>query len=517
MTAASVFRRFERASRAVLAAALVAAWVAVVYRAEAAADQPVPEPAPAPAPEPPAPVPLGRVMPLGDSITQGLPEGGYRPLLSRALAELGRPADFVGTLVGGPPGFADAEHEGHGRFRIDQLRAGVPAWMAATSPDVVLLLAGTNDLLGRFDPAGAPARMNALLDTIALARPSAAVLVGSIPPMAEEACHCDGAVDAYNSAVRDLVGQRRQAGYPVSFVEMGDVGLSDLADGLHPNERGSAKIAAAWAGALKDLPSGPPAAGPVPVVPSRGYWVAGADGGVFAVAGAPFFGSASGLRLNRPVVGMAPTPTGKGYWLAGADGAVFAFGDARFHGSATTMRLNKPIVAIAGMPTGRGYWLVASDGGIFAFGDARFFGSTGGMALNRPIVAAAATPSGGGYWLVASDGGVFAFGDARFAGSAAAFPLRSPVVAMTPTPTGAGYWFVAADGGVFAFGDAGFRGSLAGVVTAPVAGVAADPAGRGYVVATAAGDVRGFGGLPAQVAPALPLRVPVAGVAAVAC
>ena len=512
-------QRAGATARAVLAAVLVAAWVAVVYRAEAAADQPVPKPAsvPAPAPERPAPVPLGRVMPLGDSITQGLPEGGYRPLLADALVERGRPADFVGTLVGGPPGFADAEHEGHGRFRIDQLRAGVPGWMAATSPDVVLLMAGTNDLLGRFDPAGAPARMDALLDTIALVRPRAAVLVASIPPMAEEACHCDGAVEAYNSALRDLVGQRRGAGYPVSFVDMGDVGLADLADGLHPNERGSAKIAAGWARALEDLPPGTPPAGPTPVMPNRGYWVTGGDGGVFAVAGAPFFGSAAGLRLNRPVVGMAPTPTGKGYWLAGADGAVFAFGDARFHGSATGLRLNKPIVAIAGMPTGRGYWLVASDGGIFAYGDARFFGSTGGIALNRPIVAAGATSSGGGYWLVASDGGVFAFGDARFVGSAASLPLRSPVVGMAPTPTGAGYWFVAADGGVFAFGDAAFRGSLAGVAPAAVTGIAADPAGRGYVLATAAGEVRGFGGLPAQVAPALPARVPAAGVAAVAC
>ena len=38
-------------------------------------------------------------------------------------------------------------------------------------------------------------------------------------------------------------------------------------------------------------------------------------------------------KLNAPIVGMAATPTGKGYWLVGADGGVFAYGDAEFHGS----------------------------------------------------------------------------------------------------------------------------------------------------------------------------------------
>lgn len=33
-------------------------------------------------------------------------------------------------------------------------------------------------------------------------------------------------------------------------------------------------------------------------------------------------------NVNAPIVGMAATPTGKGYWLVGADGGVFAFGDA---------------------------------------------------------------------------------------------------------------------------------------------------------------------------------------------
>ncbi len=74
-------------------------------------------------------------------------------------------------------------------------------------------------------------------------------------------------------------------------------------------------------------------------------WLVGIDGGVFApevlttqalVSPSPFFGSLPGLGIVpvAPIVGIAATPDGDGYWLVGADGGVFAFGDAHFFGSA---------------------------------------------------------------------------------------------------------------------------------------------------------------------------------------
>jgi hypothetical protein len=159
---------------------------------------------------------------------------------------------------------------------------------------------------------------------------------------------------------------------------------------------------------------------PVAGVASAGYGalVAAADGGVFALCGAPFFGSMGGKPLNRPVVGIAATPDGKGYWLVASDGGVFSFGDAGFYGSMAGRLLNQPVVGIAATPDGRGYWLVASDGGVFSFGDAGFYGSMAGRPLNQPMVAIAANPDGSGYWIAARDGGLFAFGDAPFRGSA---------------------------------------------------------------------------------------------------
>ncbi len=168
----------------------------------------------------------------------------------------------------------------------------------------------------------------------------------------------------------------------------------------------------------------------------RGAWLAGADGGVFAMAGAPFLGSMGGSHLDGPIVGIAATPDGGGYWEVSSDGGVFAFGDAGFEGSMGGRSLDAPVVGMASTADGRGYWLVASDGGVFAFGDAAFDGSMGGSALAAPMSGIAADPDGPGYWMVASDGGVFAFGDAPFLGSAASDVLDAPVVGIAAMPAG---------------------------------------------------------------------------------
>ena len=224
---------------------------------------------------------------------------------------------------------------------------------------------------------------------------------------------------------------------------------------------------------------------------AAGTYLAGADGGVFTVGSAPFFGSMGGRRLNRPIVDIAATPSGRGYWMVASDGGIFNFGDAPFLGSMGNRWLNRPIVGIAPTPSGRGYWLVASDGGIFSFGDAPFLGSLGSVRLNSPIVALAAAPGGNGYWMVAADGGIFAFGGARFAGSAAGRRLAAPVAHMASTPSGNGYWLAGADGGVFSFGDAPFFGAPVNAGQGNVVAIVAVPGS--YRLVTESGAVLGPG------------------------
>jgi hypothetical protein len=167
------------------------------------------------------------------------------------------------------------------------------------------------------------------------------------------------------------------------------------------------------------------------------YLEAGSDGSVIYQGGTlATYAAGSSFSHNEAIVGIAAAPSnrGLGYWLVGADGGVFSFGSANFFGSMGGKLLNKPIVGIAATPDGAGYWLVASDGGIFSFGDANFYGSMGGQPLNRPIVGIAATSDGRGYWEVASDGGIFNYGDAGFSGSTGGKPLNAPITGMAVVP-----------------------------------------------------------------------------------
>jgi hypothetical protein len=91
-----------------------------------------------------------------------------------------------------------------------------------------------------------------------------------------------------------------------------------------------------------------------------------------------------GKHLNAPIVGAAAAPGGTGYWLAGADGGVFSFGSAPFRGSAAGSTSGSAVVGISAA-TG-GYLLTTANGGVFAFG-ATFFGSEAGTTLGAPVVA----------------------------------------------------------------------------------------------------------------------------------
>ena len=171
---------------------------------------------------------------------------------------------------------------------------------------------------------------------------------------------------------------------------------------------------------------------------TSGYWLAGSDGGVFSLGGAPYYGSMGGKALNAPIVGIASTLSGGGYWLVAADGGVFAFGDAAFEGSMGGRHLNAPITSITSGGNGVGYYLVGADGGVFAFGGGKFYGSMAGRALNGAVVGITptgdlSTPTeavlGSGYVLAGSDGGIFAFGNAPFDGSLVG-TSRTPVVGL---------------------------------------------------------------------------------------
>jgi hypothetical protein len=194
-----------------------------------------------------------------------------------------------------------------------------------------------------------------------------------------------------------------------------------------------------------------------------GYWLVGADGGVFSFGDAPYEGSLPNLGVHvSDIVGILPTQDNKGYWLVGADGGVFAFGDAPFEGSLPGLGIHVHDIVGVGVPCcSDGYSLVGADGGVFAFGEAPYLGSLPGLGIHVNNITGVA----GSYLLVGRDGGVFSFGDPNsFEGSLPKIGVipAEPIIGIAETVPG--YWLAEANGAVFAFGGVPNDGGASNVI-----------------------------------------------------
>ena len=155
-----------------------------------------------------------QIMPLGDSITVGAGDTapsltGYRARLFDLLNEAHVKYLFVGSTDNHSNNAMNAAgqqfHNGYGSWRIDGLRAnfeayqqphgdnamggyfmtgGTGALRQPVFPDLVLLLAGTNDLSQNANEPTLESRMTNLLGWFQKNRPKTQVFVGTVPPRA---------------------------------------------------------------------------------------------------------------------------------------------------------------------------------------------------------------------------------------------------------------------------------------------------------------------------------------------
>jgi len=196
-----------------------------------------------------------RIMPLGDSITQGLNTsyGSYRRLLYSLLIANGVNVEFVGDLSDGT--FPSPMHEGLTGYYIDGIRGQVTfnSIIERNNPSIILLLIGTNDIWhGPTDtptetPSDALTLLGLLLSgDITTHGPNVKVIVASIPPIASFVAGptVSSNVNVYNAGIPAAVAA---AGANFSFVDVNAaLTTSDLVDGVHPTDAGNDKIAPVW-------------------------------------------------------------------------------------------------------------------------------------------------------------------------------------------------------------------------------------------------------------------------------
>lgn len=215
-----------------------------------------------------------RIMPLGDSITQGVTVGagcgtgsptpsgdtncppeaqriGYRKKLYDDLTAAGFHIQLVGSLSHGTP--PSDRHEGHGAFSTAMVRDGVTTWLNDASPHVVLLHAGTNDANGGSSDAGATANAtNSILQNIYSWNPQTTVLLAKIA--GSPTSSTNGTIVAFNADVDNKINQNWVTQIGAGRLVLVDMYTAlanrtvggDFADALHPNETGYQKMADAW-------------------------------------------------------------------------------------------------------------------------------------------------------------------------------------------------------------------------------------------------------------------------------
>jgi lysophospholipase L1-like esterase len=205
-----------------------------------------------------------RIMPMGDSHTYGVmgytnkESGGYRIKLADKLADAGIKFDFVGSQHNGPSTF-DNDHEGYGGWQADQLAARAPAALATYKPDVVLLMAGSND--ARYDHvATMESDMVKLVDTIAHNAPNAMILVATTPPSRPDnvVSMSQAKLDAFNAWLPGMVADKAAHGMHIKLVSnanisVNDINTTDVDWGVHLTSTGYEKLATNWFNALKGI------------------------------------------------------------------------------------------------------------------------------------------------------------------------------------------------------------------------------------------------------------------------
>lgn len=234
-----------------------------------------------------------RIMALGDSITDGyFGTDGYRKYFYHNMTELGYDIDMVGVKNYGSwrPTYTDSsgetfeydgDHSGYSGYAIQYMtgtetRQGIletineTDMIAANNPDIVLLQIGTNDILSNYNE-GIIERLENLVNVILedMTDPDDVIFVSTIPYMdvitvydwfwsygeiqsgntkEDFAKIVQEYVDSYNDQIKQMVTEMQTQGKPVRFADINSVidPLTDLQDGIHPNETGYEKMGTYW-------------------------------------------------------------------------------------------------------------------------------------------------------------------------------------------------------------------------------------------------------------------------------
>lgn len=198
-----------------------------------------------------------RVMPLGNSITQGYSDSYRRPLWI-ALQDTGVNVDFVGSMSQGYAGEEkyddyDKDHEGHWGWFSDEVLAHIDEWAAHNNPDIVLMHLGTNDIGSGQDIFQTGDEIERIIKRLRVHNTRVHILLAAIIPVSHAAV--TKRISDLNERLAILAQELNSSSSRVLLVDQfrGFDANLDTYDGIHPNDTGIHKMAEKWFASLKLL------------------------------------------------------------------------------------------------------------------------------------------------------------------------------------------------------------------------------------------------------------------------
>lgn len=191
-----------------------------------------------------------RIMMVGDSITVGYLTDNYnvRTFLSRLTSDFGVCLDFVGPYSDpliSTTGDATKHAAVIGITAQEVNNQWIALWMAANTPDIVLIHLGTNDLRLTSSAQDTVKSLGEIVDKIYTANPNVIILLAQI---IGTSTYFDNKVNELNTLIPVLVQDKKSTGVAIYCVNQNEsvLPLTDMLDGVHPAGHGYMKMAQRW-------------------------------------------------------------------------------------------------------------------------------------------------------------------------------------------------------------------------------------------------------------------------------
>lgn len=192
-----------------------------------------------------------RIMPIGDSITEGPPPfGSYRKPLAEKLREAGVAFEYIGRR-GSESGY---HHEGYSGKNAGFIAETVVSSFSEFQPDILLIHAGHN-----YDASEKPvlqisAAIEHIIQTFRQTNPRATVLLAQVIPSGKLPKY--SYIPELNEHLARLAHRMDAPEQRVVLVDQAsgfNTESDTVADKVHPNHTGAEKMANCWFAALRPL------------------------------------------------------------------------------------------------------------------------------------------------------------------------------------------------------------------------------------------------------------------------